>query len=47
MMKKESLQGKYAKLALKSEMYILDNTDHPCIVRVFDIFEDMHDFCII
>lgn len=28
-------------------MFILDNTDHPNIVRVFDIFEDKVNFCVV
>lgn len=28
-------------------MYILDNTDHPNITRVFDVFEDKVNFCIV
>ena len=46
-MKKVELQDRYSLLNLKSEKYIIDNTDHPNIVRVFDIFEDSKNFCVI
>ena len=39
-MKKEDMENKYYQLDWKSEMYLMDNTNHPNIVRVFDVFED-------
>lgn len=32
---------------IKAEMYFLDNTDHPNITRIFDVFEDANDFCLV
>jgi len=39
-MKKSELADQYSQLALKHELFILDNTDHPNIVRVYEILED-------